>query len=90
MTDERLGETGCVFVSLRAAEEYARATGQRVEEARRELTERLLDARRTSDPATGAEGWRYRSRETQLDIGAHVARVGRLAVVVHVRVRDYR
>jgi len=90
MTDaSRLSETGAVFVTARAAEEYARAVGLRAEEARRELTERLLDARRGGHAETGAEVWRARSRATQLDITAHVARAGRLAIVVHVAVRDY-
>jgi hypothetical protein len=77
-------------VTLRAAREYARATGLGDEEARRELTELLLDAR----PQPGAdrpphESWRFRRRSAGVEISAQVSREGRLAVVVtistHVR-----
>lgn len=83
-----LHETGTVYVTLAAAQTFARAAGLQMEEARRRLTELLLDARRMGETDSGAEQWRVRSRTTGLDIGAHVAREGRLAVIVHVQVRE--
>lgn len=89
MTDAqkpRLGAEGQVFVSLRAAEQWLDAndfTG--IEEARRDLTELLLDAYRTDgDP----ELVRYRSKAQRLDLYARIAREGRLLVVVSVSPRD--
>lgn len=89
---------GQVYVTLAAARSYLAdmerlgdaPTG--IEEARRELTELLLDA--TTGPLHGLaagqpEAWRARSRTTGLDVSARVAREGRLAIVVSVTVRDY-
>lgn len=82
--------TAIPYVTLAAARQYAAARKLREEEARRELTELLLDARPLDEPnCDGTEAWRYRSRPKGLDISAHVSREGRLAVVVHVRVRRY-
>ena len=87
LRDLRLGAQGQIFVSLAAARSYASATGTQPEEARRELTEYLIDAR-----VTGEEGdtltVRARSRGTGLDIQARVAVDGRLLVVVHVHARE--
>ena len=83
-----LGESGQIVVSDAAARQYAAARRLGIEEARRELTALLMDARQTrSQPVTGAEGWRRRSRTHHVDIDAHVDRQGRLAVVTHVHVR---
>lgn len=97
MTDDttpRLSAAGCVFVTLAAAREAVRqmpALRWGEEEARRILTEALLDARLTT-PATDRDPalYRARSRARQLDINARVVVEGRLAVVVAVSVRDYR
>jgi hypothetical protein len=92
-----LSSTGAVFVSLRAGQEYVAALKRLgiaelgAEEARRELTELLLDAvQQTARPGDRLETWRSRSRKTQLDISVNVARERRLAVVVTVRVREHR
>lgn len=82
-----LGASAQVYVTLRAAEDYAHAAHLRIEEARRELTERLLGARRTTDADNGCEVWRARSRTSGMDIGAMVSREGPLAVVIGVHVR---
>ncbi len=85
-----LADTGQVYATLAAARRYARWSGLRLEEARRELTELLLESRRNQqDNRDGTEGWRYRSRTRGVDIHAHIARDGPLALVVHIRVRDY-
>lgn len=87
-----LATTGQIVVSMAAAWEYARARGlEGAEEARRELTALLVESRRTgTQPQSGAEGWRRRSRTHGVDVTAHVTRDGPLAIVVHVGVRDYR
>ena len=85
---ETLADAGQVYVTQAAARAYAAAAGTLPEEARRTLTELLLDARPLPEPAaTGATQWRHRSRTTGLDVTAHVVREGRLLVVVHVHVR---
>lgn len=79
-----LEQTGPVYVSHAAAATYASAEDIGLEEARRELTELLLDARpRESDP----DQWRTRKRSTDLDLAARIARDGRLLVVTSVSVR---
>jgi hypothetical protein len=81
---ETLAQQGAVYVSHAAAVTYARAEDIGTEEARRELTEILLDARQVeSDPTQ----WRYRRRSTDLDITCRVAREGRLLVATSVNVR---
>jgi hypothetical protein len=86
MTDApTLGSRGQIFVSLAAAQQYATARQLLLEAARRELTERMLEAKLKSDGT-----WRYRSRTTQLDITARVAVETPLLIVAHVSVRDYR
>jgi hypothetical protein len=90
MTDAvRLGSTGQIFVSLAAARTYADAEHLQLEEARRELTEILLDATATPAEPGRPEGWRARSRTTGIDVSARIVREGRLAVVVRVQVRHY-
>lgn len=85
----RLGTTGHIYVTYAAAATYAAALGLRPEEARRELTELLLDATRPENAAWETpERWRRRSRNAGVDITARVAREGRLAVVVSVSVRS--
>lgn len=79
-----LGGTGCVYVTLRAAREYAAGTELGDEQARRELTELLLDARRQGDTSDPYERWRFRRRSAGVEISALVSREGRLAVVVTV------
>lgn len=86
-----LGETGQIVVSAAAVQQYAAARRLQTEEARREVTVLLTGARKTAtQPDSGAEGWRIRSRAMGVDVGAHVAREGALAVVTHVSVRVYR
>lgn len=83
---------GVVYVTLAAAETYAAAEQIQIEEARRELTELLLDAARVKgEPsARGAtELWRCRRRSTGLDISARISRESKLAVVVSINVREH-
>ena len=84
----RLGDTGQVYVTAAAAMVYADELRMRPEEARRELTELLLDAVPGAGGSGTIEQWRYRRRSTGLDISARVTREGRLAVVVSVTVRS--
>lgn len=80
----RITNEGHVYVSLAAAEQYQRAMGyDGIEEARRDLTDIMLDAHRTD---TGDV--RMRNNKRGLDISARVARDGRLLVIVSVNVRD--
>ncbi len=79
-----------IVVSQRAAEEYGDHCEIGVEEARRELTRYLREARVThaavdSTPALA----RYRNRSSGVDLSARVADDGELLVVVAVRVRGY-
>ena len=84
-----LGETGTVYVTGAAGDAYAAATGMPLGRARRELTALLTAAHRVEgDRDLSPERWRYRSRSTGWDIGAHVTRAGPLAVVVHAHVRQ--
>jgi hypothetical protein len=86
----RLGQRGQIIVSQAALDRYAAARSLLPEEARRELTACLLDARHKSD-GPPAE-YRARSRTTGLDITARVvpdAQDPRLLVVVAVSVRDH-
>jgi len=86
-----LASAGQVYITLAAARTYAQATGRGEEEARRELTELLLEARLRA-PATverPAE-YRYRSRALRTDITARVVVEGSILVVVAVSVREYR
>jgi hypothetical protein len=82
-----LGATGNVYVTLRAAREYAAATSLGEEEARRALTELLLDARPQGERPP-YESWRRRKRLAgrKLDVSAMVSREGPLAVVITVEV----
>lgn len=80
----RLGTLGQVYVTLAAAEQYQRTTDMRIEEARRDLTELLLDAR---EQTSGS--YRYRRKSDGVDISARVVREGKLLVVVSVNARGY-
>lgn len=89
-TDDRprLGDEGTVYVTLAAAQTYARVMGLEIETARRRLTEVLLDAH----PVEGSrdrdsEQWRRRSRQLGVDAQARVVYEGPICVVVHVSVR---
>lgn len=84
-----LCETGQVYVTLAAAQEYAHLQRLQVEQARRTLTEYLLEATRSGDVWDQAEGWRYRRKSSGVDITARVVREGRLAVVVAINARRY-
>jgi len=83
----RITTEGHVYVSIAAAEQYARAMSmdpvRELEEARRDLTELMLDAYRTE---TGTV--RMRNNKRGLDISARVAKEGRLLVIVSVETRD--
>lgn len=83
--DRRLGERGQIYVTLSAAERYVELRRMRPEEARRELTELLIEARVQSEGPPMLV--RARSRRTSLDITARVAREGGLLVVVSVNVK---
>lgn len=85
----RLSQRGQIFVSLAAAAKFAEARRLRIEEARRELTEIMLDAREQSVDGDRIK-CRARSRSTQLDITAQIVQEGRLLVVISVDARDYR
>lgn len=87
---ERLRDVGQVYVTLAAAQAYARWRDMREEEARRELTVVLLDARQVGETRDdGSEAWRYRSRPKRLDVTATVSYEGELAVVVRVNFRPH-
>lgn len=92
VTDERkprLSEEGQIYVTLAAAEQWSRANDYGgIEEARRDLTELLLDAYRTGDPADGMV--RLRRTAERIDLQAHVSTESRLLVVTRVIVREYR
>lgn len=88
MTDQRkrrLSAEGQIYVTAAAAQQYmADMPGVRgIEEARRELTEIMLDAYRTEGGAV-----RARNRQRALDLSARVVQEGRLLVVVSVTCRD--
>ncbi len=86
-----LGEAGQIYVTLAAAQRYAELRRLRPEEARRELTSLLLDAKCTREAtATSPAHYRARSRATQLDVSATVAREDRLLVVLSCSAREYR
>lgn len=83
----RLSEQGQIYVTLAAAEQWERANNYSgVEEARRDLTELLLDAYFTGDGSDGMV--RRRVPAEGLDVQAHVIREKRLLVVNRVHVRD--
>jgi hypothetical protein len=89
-TDERdrLADGDVLYVSDAAARQFADAERiVSVEQARRRLTELLIDATQHRDDLSR---WRARSRSSALDITARVAIEGRLLVVTHVEVRPLR
>lgn len=81
-----LGETGHVYVTLDAARAYGAHERLDDEQARRELTELLLDAKEINDHPGQ---WRFRRPITGVDITAQVRQETRLLVVVSVSVRPY-
>lgn len=82
----KLGTEGQIYVTLRAAEEWLAANDfGGVEEARRDLTELLVDAHRVDSKPDQV---RYRSRAEGLDLQAHVVPEGKLLVVASVQVRE--
>jgi len=93
---DRLAETGSVYVTRAATHQYQEARGiDRPEEARRELTEYLLDATRSADgtwrvvlPVAHAE--RFTTFATPEEIVVRVAHEDGLAVVTSlVSARNY-
>lgn len=84
---EHLGDVAHVYVTLAAARAYAEARSLGEEEARRELTELLLDAHRVGEPGDSPEQWRYRKRSAGVDLTARIVHEGELAVVVAVSAR---
>ena len=87
-----LSSLGQIYVTLAAALEYARpiageSEGMRDEEARRELTELLVESARVREEHDGQIVVRARSKTLGVDVTAHVVREPPLLVVVHVSVR---
>lgn len=96
---ERLGDLGAIWVTERAAREYAaaryRIRGEphlTLEHAHLELAEYLADAKQLrADTRTGASVWRRRTDAMRLDVEAHVdipSDVDEVRVT-HVHVRPY-
>lgn len=79
-----LGETGQVYVTLAASRAYGAIERLGDEEARRELTEMLLDAKESE---TTPGQWRFRRRSEAIDITARVSKDNQLLVVTTVSVR---
>ena len=79
---------GHVYVTLAAAETYARERRLRIEEARRELTEQLISYGRVHSEGPPIQV-RAKSRTTQVDVSATVVREGALLVVLSAHARDY-
>jgi len=86
MTDTpkpRLSEEGQIYVTLRAAQQWLEANDfAGLEEARRDLTELMLDAYRTTGDQV-----RLRASRDKLDLQARVTVDGRLLVVRDIHVR---
>lgn len=77
----RLREVGQAYITLAAAEQYARAAASvfadgsvQIEEARRELTELVLEARRTEGDTETPERWRLRRLSIGVDLSLSVVR----------------
>jgi hypothetical protein len=79
----RLGQVGQLYVTQEAALLYARRRYLLVEEARRELTAFLLDAKRS-----GVSLGFWRRRTDRLDVSARVGYERGLLLVVSVAVCD--
>lgn len=90
-TDPRryLAAEGQIYVTASAAAAYADARGLQPEDARRELTTLLLEARRGTTEPGKPELWRFRRQSAGVDISARVSREGPLLVVVSISVRGY-
>lgn len=87
---KRLASRGQIYVSYAAAKRYQAQRGHAdLEEARRELTTLLLDAKVVDEEQGGKSEWRVQSRIAgrRLDISATVVRDGRLLVVVACHTR---
>lgn len=80
----KLHTQGHVYVTLSAAEQYLDACPELdgIEDARRKLTERMLDAHMIDDRRA-----RARARGAGIDVTAFVVREGRLLVVTGVAVQ---
>lgn len=87
--DTILHTTGQVYVTQAAWSRYARWAELEPEDARREMTEIILDATWRKTMPDGLEDWRLRSRREGVDISLTVSREGRLAVIVSANVRGY-
>lgn len=90
-----LADAGQVYVTLRATQDYAAASRTThdeplgIEEARRELTELLLDAVRVEGDTETPERWRFRRKSEHIDITARVVRERGGVSVVSVTARSY-
>lgn len=88
-----LGELGNVYATLAAVDVYRDVFGGREEEARRELTRLLLEAKPKQGERLFVKGektkFRFRSRTEGRDLTAHVARQGGLLVVVALTARPF-
>lgn len=83
-TDDRprLRDLGQVYVTSAAARQYASAAAEvyaegkeiQIEEARRELTELLMEARRVESESGTHELWRFRRDSIGVDISARIVR----------------
>lgn len=83
-----LGATGQVYITLAAARRFADFAGRGIEEARRELTEIAIEAKRVGD-RSDPEQWRYRKRSEDIDISLVVSREPPLAVIVSINCRGH-
>lgn len=89
-TKPTLASQGQLYISRTAAKTYQEFAELGTEEARRELTEILMEARPVEDKGDGKERWRYRRQSEHIDITALVSREDGLIVVTHISVRGYR
>lgn len=81
-----------LYVTAAAARAYQKYAGPEcgAEEARRELLQLLLGAKRVRAEPGNPASYRSRSRSTKLDVTAQVIREGDLLVVVAALIREYR
>lgn len=82
-----LGQRGQIQITERAAVIYAEALEVTTNDARAALLEILPGAKPKSPTREGEEIYRYRSRETGLDVSAFVRREGSVCVVESITVR---
>lgn len=85
------GYLGRVYVTTRAAREYADFMAMDEEAARRDLTILLYEkAHKVEKPLrNGAEQWRARDKTRKVDVSAQVDRQGPLDIITTVNVRTY-